>query len=44
MERDYDLFEVQPDGAPIWREPVPGHGNAIQKSMNYQSERKTRFA
>ena len=31
MERDYDLFEVSPDGAVIWRETVPGHENAIRK-------------
>jgi len=31
MERDYDLFEVLPDGAPIWRESVRGHENAVQK-------------
>ena len=31
MDRDYDLFEVLPDGAVIWKETVPGHENAIQK-------------
>jgi hypothetical protein len=31
MERDYDLFEVLPDGGVIWREAVPGHENAIRK-------------
>jgi hypothetical protein len=31
MERDYDLFEVLPDGAVIWKETVPGHENAIRK-------------
>ena len=31
MERDYDLFEVLPDGAVIWKETVSGHENAIQK-------------
>jgi hypothetical protein len=33
MERDYDLFEVLPDGAPIWRETVSGHENAIKKLL-----------
>ena len=31
MERDYDLFEVLPDGAVIWQETVSGHENAIRK-------------
>ena len=31
MERDYDLFEVMPNGDPIWRETVSGHENAIQR-------------
>jgi prophage DNA circulation protein len=31
MERDYDLFEVLPDGAAIWKEAVSGHENAIRK-------------
>ena len=33
MERDYDLFEVLPDGALIWREMVHGHEAAIQKLL-----------
>jgi hypothetical protein len=31
MEREYDLFEVLPDGAAIWRETVHGHENVIQR-------------
>jgi hypothetical protein len=31
MERDYDLFEVLPDGAAIWKETVSGHENAIRR-------------
>ena len=31
MVRDYDLFEVLPDGAVIWKATVSGHENAIQK-------------
>ena len=31
MERDYDLFEVLPDGAVIWKESVHGHESAIQR-------------
>ena len=29
MDRDYDLFEVFPDGTQIWRESVTGHENTI---------------
>jgi len=31
MDRDYDLFEILPDGTPMWREAVTGHENAIRK-------------
>jgi hypothetical protein len=31
MERDYDLFEVLPDGGLIWREMVPGDEKAVRK-------------
>lgn len=31
MNRQYDLFEVYPDGFPVWRETVNGHENAIQR-------------
>jgi hypothetical protein len=31
MERDYDLFEVFPDGSVIWRQSVTGHENAIRR-------------
>ena len=31
MEREYDLFEVFPDGSLIWRQSVTGHENAIQR-------------
>jgi hypothetical protein len=31
MERDYDLFEVLPDGTVMWREAVTGHEAAIRK-------------
>jgi prophage DNA circulation protein len=38
MERDYDLFEVLADGALIWRETVPGHGNAIRKLIELSKQ------
>ena len=31
MERDYDLFEVLADGAPVWRQMAAGRENALQK-------------
>lgn len=31
MDRQFDLFEVTPDGSPLWREAVTGHENAIQR-------------
>jgi hypothetical protein len=31
MERDYDVFEIMPDGSLIWRGAVSGHEKAILK-------------
>jgi hypothetical protein len=31
MDRDYDLFEVFPDGSLVWRDSVTGHENAIRR-------------
>jgi hypothetical protein len=31
MEREYDLFEVLSDGAPMWRQMVAGQENALRK-------------
>jgi hypothetical protein len=31
MERDYDIFEILPDGSPMWREAIHGHEAAIRK-------------
>jgi hypothetical protein len=31
MDREYDLFEVFPDGSLIWRGSVTGHEKAIQR-------------
>jgi hypothetical protein len=38
MERDYDLFEVLPDGALIWRETAAGHENAIKKLVELSKQ------
>jgi hypothetical protein len=35
MERDYDLFEVLPDGGVIWRETVRRHENAILRLIEF---------
>ena len=31
MDRSYDLFEILPDGSPIWKCAVAGHENAVQQ-------------
>jgi hypothetical protein len=31
LQRQYDLFEILPDGAPIWRGVAHGHENAIRQ-------------
>ncbi len=31
MDRNYDLFEILPDGSPIWKCAVAGHENAVQQ-------------
>lgn len=31
MDREYDLFQVLPDGTLLWREAVVGHEAAIEK-------------
>jgi hypothetical protein len=31
MDREYDLFEVFPDGSLVWRQSVIGHENAIKR-------------
>ena len=31
MEHDYDIFEILPDGGVMWRDTIPGQGNAVRK-------------
>lgn len=31
MDRDYDLFQVLPDGTMLWRGTVAGHAAAMDK-------------
>ena len=36
--RDYDLFEVMPDGSPVWRGTASGRRNAVRKLAQLASE------
>ena len=38
MNRDYDLFEVLPDGAPMWRQMAAGRENALRKSAELSKQ------
>jgi hypothetical protein len=31
MDREYDLFEIFPDGSALWRHTVSGHEEAIKR-------------
>jgi hypothetical protein len=31
MDHQYDLFEIYPDGSPVWQDVVLGHEKAILK-------------
>lgn len=31
MDRSYDIFEILPDGTPMWRAAVQGRDAALQK-------------
>jgi hypothetical protein len=33
VHSEYDIFEIMPDGAPLWREAIHGQENAIRKSQ-----------
>jgi hypothetical protein len=38
MDREYDLFEIYPDGTPVWRDVVSGREKAILKSRELSAE------
>jgi hypothetical protein len=38
VDRQYDLFEVGPDGSPLWREAVIGQENAMHKLKELASK------
>jgi hypothetical protein len=38
MDRDYDLFEVMPDGSLVWRGAVSRHNDAIVRLTELAAE------
>jgi hypothetical protein len=44
MDRQYDIFEILPDGSPLWKVTVAGHASAISKlqQMAAQTENEVR--
>jgi hypothetical protein len=45
VDRNYDLFEILPDGSPIWRCAVSGHEKAVQqlRELAKQTENEVRI-
>ena len=45
MDRNYDLFEILPDGSPIWRCTVAGYETAVQqlRELARQTENEVRI-
>jgi hypothetical protein len=44
VDRQYDLFEILPDGSPMWRVSISGHQPAIEKlrELSTQTENELR--
>jgi hypothetical protein len=44
MDRQYDIFEILPDGAPLWKVAVAGHESAVAKlqELAAQTENEVR--
>jgi hypothetical protein len=38
MDHEYDLFEIYPDGSPVWRDVVSGKEKAILKLRELSAE------
>jgi hypothetical protein len=38
MERDYDLFEVLAEGAPLWRQMAAGRESALRKLREFSEQ------
>jgi hypothetical protein len=45
MERDYDIFEILPDGQLVWRAATAGHENAVRilKQLAAQTTNEVRM-
>jgi hypothetical protein len=45
MERQYDIFEILPDGSPLWKGAVAGHEKAISilKHLAEETENELRI-
>jgi hypothetical protein len=40
VNRQYDLFEIFPDGSPLWRESVTGQEDALRRLKELSSQTK----
>jgi hypothetical protein len=40
VDRQYDLFEIFPDGSPLWRESVTGQESALRRLKELSSQTK----
>lgn len=38
MNREYDLFEIFPDGSALWRHTVTGHEEAIKALQEFSAK------
>jgi hypothetical protein len=38
VDRQYDLFEIFPDGSPLWRESVTGQESALHRLKELSSQ------
>ena len=38
MNREYDLFEIFPDGSALWRDAVPGRDEAMKQLRQLSTE------
>jgi hypothetical protein len=44
MDRQYDIFEILPDGSPLWKATIAGHAKAIStlQQLAVQTENEVR--
>ena len=45
MDRQYDIFEILPDGSPLWKVTVVGHEKAVStlQQLAAQTENEVRL-